>query len=117
MELYNGLQFLIMKYIITESRLESLIFKYLDDKFEGIEIKKGRPDGLVFAFPNEEYGLMRLENTGELYIYHEISDEIEKMFSMEEDDVLKVIERYVKSRYNLRVIKTRAIYFSNSVIR
>jgi hypothetical protein len=106
-----------MKYIITESRLESLIFKYLDDKFEGIEIKKGRPDGLVFAFPNEEYGLMRLENTGELYIYHEISDEIEHMFSMNEDDVLKVIERYVKSRYNLRVIKTRAIYFSNSVIR
>jgi hypothetical protein len=106
-----------MKYIITESRLESLIFKYLDDKFEGIEIKKGRPDGLVFAFPNEEYGLMRLENTGELYIYHEISDEIEHMFSMEEDDVLKVIGRYVKSRYNLRAIKTRAIYFSNSTIR
>jgi hypothetical protein len=48
-----------MKYIITESRLENLIFKFLDDKFEGIELKKGDYSAIVFVFPGEEFGLMR----------------------------------------------------------
>jgi hypothetical protein len=30
-----------MKYIITENRLNNLIFKYLDVKLDGIEGKKG----------------------------------------------------------------------------
>jgi hypothetical protein len=93
-----------MKYIITESRLESLIFKYLDDKFEGIELKKGISDGLIFAFPRKKYGLMRWENTGELYTNYDISEEIGHMFSMDISDVLKVIGRYVESRYNLKVV-------------
>ena len=93
-----------MKYIITESRLENIIFKFLDSKLDGIEIKKGVSDGLIFAFPNEEYGLMRLENTGELYTYYEISEGIGQMFSMDMSDVLNVIGRYVENRYNLKVV-------------
>jgi hypothetical protein len=93
-----------MKYIITESRLDKVVFKYLDSKLDGIELKKGISDGLIFAFPNEEYGLMRLENTGELYTNYDISEEIGHMFSMDMSDVLKVIGRYVESRYNLKVV-------------
>jgi hypothetical protein len=33
MELCNGLQFLIMKYIITESRLENIILEFLNSNF------------------------------------------------------------------------------------
>jgi len=29
-----------MKYIISESRLDNVIFKYLDSKLDGIELKK-----------------------------------------------------------------------------
>jgi septum formation topological specificity factor MinE len=104
MELYNGLQFLIMKYIITESRVEKVIFKYLDIKLEGIELKEGRyDDTLILVFPGEEYGLMGWDKPNKLYTYYKVIDDIENMFSMEEDDVLDVIGRYVESRYNLKV--------------
>jgi hypothetical protein len=104
MELYNDLQFLIMKYIITESRLENLIFKYLDSMLDGIKLKEGRyDDSLIFVFPGEEYGLMGWDKPYKLYTYYEVIDDIEHMFSMEEDDVLDVIGRYVESRYNLKV--------------
>ena len=104
MELYNGLQFLIMKYIITESRMENLIFKYLDSMLDGIKLKEGRyDDSLIFVFPGEEYGLMGWDKPYKLYTYYEVIDDIEHMFSMEEDDVLDIIGRYVESRYNLKV--------------
>ena len=104
MELYNDLQFLIMKYIITESRLENLIFKYLDSMLDGIKLKEGRyDDSLIFVFPGEEYGLMGWDKPYKLYTYYKVIDDIENMFSMEEDDVLDVIGRYVESRYNLKV--------------
>ena len=93
-----------MKYIITESRFENLIFKYLDNKLDGIELKEGRyDDSLIFVFPGEEYGLMGWDKPYKLYTYYEVIDDIELMFSMEEDDVLDIIGRYVESRYNLKV--------------
>ena len=93
-----------MKYIITESRLENLIFKYLDSMLDGIKLKEGRyDDSLIFVFPGEEYGLMGWDKPYKLYTYYEVIDDIEHMFSMEEDDVLDIIGRYVESRYNMKV--------------
>ena len=103
MELCNDLQFLIMKYIITESRLENIIFKYLDDKFEGIELKKGKYCDIVFAFPGEEFGLIAWDSPDELFPLLDLINDIELMFSMDRSDVLDFIGRYVESRYNLKV--------------
>ena len=108
MELCNGLQFLIMKYIITESRLENLIFKFLDDKLEGIEIKKGDYSDIVFAFPGETYGLMGWKKPNNLFTDDLIIDDIKLMFSMNKSDAFDVIGRYVESRYNLKVRNNRS---------
>jgi hypothetical protein len=102
-----------MKYIITESRFENLIFKYLDNKLDGIELKKGDYSAIVFVFPGEESGLMRWlgkKSRGQLLTYYEIVDEVETMFSMDESDDLDVIGRYVESRYNLKVNKNWLSY-------
>jgi len=96
-----------MKYIITESRLENIIFKYLDDKLNGFEWKKGKYSDIVLALPGEEYGLIGWEKPGKLYVYWEIVDEIKLMFSMLKSESLDVIGRYVESRYNLKVNRTR----------
>lgn len=40
-----------MKYIITESRFESLIFNYLDSKLDDIELVKGKSSDIVFISP------------------------------------------------------------------
>jgi hypothetical protein len=99
-----------MKYIIPENRLQNIIFKYLDDKLNGIEIKKGKYSDIVLALPGEEYGLMGWENPGTLYVHWEFVDEIKLMFSMLESESLDVIGRYVESRYNLKVNRTRSRY-------
>jgi hypothetical protein len=100
-----------MKYIITESRLDKVIFKYLDDMLEGVELKKGKNVDIVFLFPDTmptfpwaTYGVMGWDNRGKLYIVRDIISDVKSMFSMDEsDDVKNVIGRYIEDRYNLKV--------------
>lgn len=95
-----------MKYIITESKLDKIISKYLDIKLNGVEKRKGRYVDIVFTFPNENYGVLGFEQPGDLYVYYKIIDEIISLFGMEESDALDVIGRYIEDRYNLEVINT-----------
>jgi hypothetical protein len=99
-----------MKYIITESRLENIIFKYLDDKLNGFEWRKGQYSDIVLALHGEEYGLMGWEKHDKLYVNWEFVDEIKLMFSMLKSESLDVIGRYVESRYNLKVNHTHLTY-------
>jgi hypothetical protein len=97
-----------MKYIITESRLEKVVFKYLDDKLEGTDIKKGIVSDFVFAVPGKDVGLFAVnkyhkKGDNYLHIYFPLFDEIQTMFSMKEGDVLEVIGKYLESRYNMKL--------------
>jgi hypothetical protein len=99
-----------MKYIITESRLESLIFKYLDNKLNGIELKKGRYSDIVFAFPNEQYGLLGYMNYGHLYIFLDLRNDIKSFFSITSDEAEDLIGKYVESKFNL-MVKYKSVAF------
>ncbi len=97
-----------MKYIITESRLEKVVFKYLDDKLEGTDIKKGIVSDFVFAVPGKDVGLFAVnkyhkKGDNYLHIYFPLFDEIQTMFSMKEGDVLELIGKYLESRYNMKL--------------
>ena len=97
-----------MKYIITESRLENLIFKYLDNKLKGADIKKGIVSDFVFVVPGKDVGLFAVnkyhkKGDNYLHIYFPLFDEIQTMFSMKEGDVLEVIGKYLESRYNMKL--------------
>ena len=95
-----------MKYIITENRLNSIIFKYLDVKYGALEQKKGKYYDIVFHFPGEEYGKLGWEKSGVLYVFYELMDEISDYFGLESNDSLRVIGKWVEGRYNLKVINT-----------
>jgi hypothetical protein len=99
-----------MKYIIPENRLQNIIFKYLDDKLNGFEWKKGKYSDIALSLPGEEYGLMGWEKPGKLYVNWEFIDEIKLMFSMREFESLDVIGKYVESRYNLKVNHTHGVH-------
>jgi hypothetical protein len=101
-----------MKYIITESKLDRVIFRYLDMKLDGIELKKGKYCDIVFAFPGEEFGLMGWKSPDELFTLLDLINDIELMFLMDESDVLDVIGRYVESRYNLKVNSSISEYIN-----
>ena len=95
-----------MKYIITENRLNSIIFKYLDVKYGALEQKKGKYVDIVFHFPGEEYGKLGLEKPETLYVYDVLMNEISNFFGLESVDSLRVIGKWVEDRYNLKVINT-----------
>ena len=95
-----------MKYIITESRLDNIIFNYLDMKLNGIEKRKGRYTDFIFALPDEEYGILGWKKSGVLYVYYKIKEDIQNMFGLESPDALDVIGRYIEDRYNLKVKNT-----------
>jgi hypothetical protein len=99
-----------MKYIITESRLENIIFKYLDNKLDGIELKEGEYCDIIFVFPGEKFGLMGWKKSNQLFTYWKIIDDIETMFSMDVFDAHRAIGRYVESRYNLKVSSDQVVW-------
>ena len=105
-----------MKYIITESKLDKVIFKYLDMKLNGIEERNGENVDIVFSFPNENFGILGWKKSGYLYVSQELSDEIKDMFGLESSDVLNLIARYVEDRHNLEVIHTPWVTYSTEIV-
>ena len=95
-----------MKYIINENRLEQMVFKFLDSKFENLEQVKGKYYDIIFRFPGEEYGVLGWDKSGDFYINNRFIDDISSFFPIEKTDIEKIIGRYVEDRYNLRVINT-----------
>jgi len=101
-----------MKYIITENRLNNLIFKYLDAKLDGIETRKGEYVDIIFVFPDEEYGMLGWKKSGDLYVFYKLRDEISDYFGLEKDDSLRVIGKWVEDRHNLKVINTNVLTYN-----
>jgi len=95
-----------MKYIITESKLNNIIFKYLDTKYDALEEKKGRYSDIVFTFPGEEYGVLGWDKSGDLYVCYELRYEISNLFGIENVNSLRVIGKWVEGKYNLKVTNT-----------
>jgi hypothetical protein len=96
-----------MESLITQNRLINIIFDYLDWKLNGIEKRQSMFTDFIFVLPDEEYVVMGWENSGALYVFYELMDEIKNMFGLESPDALDVIGRYIEDRYNLKVRHTR----------
>ena len=95
-----------MRYIITENRLNDIIFKYLDMKYGALEQKKGKYADIIFYFPGEKWGKLGWVKSGDLYVYYELRNEISNYFGLEKVDSLRIIGKWVEDRYNLKVIDT-----------
>jgi hypothetical protein len=103
-----------MKYIITENRLNDVIFKFLDFNYGALEPKKdimfGYPllDTVRLRYPDPEKGTGEImwRKSGDLSINYEIMAKISNYFGIENDDSLRIIGKWVEDRYNLKVINT-----------
>ena len=93
-----------MKVIIPESRLEEIIFKYLDIEFKDLEQLKGRFCPKIFKLPNEEFGIMGKEGK-RLWVNRKLTNKILSFIPIKKTEILKIIGRYVEDRYNLEVKK------------
>jgi len=105
-----------MKYIITENRLNNIIFKYLDIKYGALEQKKGEYSDIVFVFPDDECGLLGWRKSGYLTIFVYLRNEISNYFGLEKVDSLKVIGKWVEDRYNLEVTQTNITFGDRNLV-
>jgi hypothetical protein len=94
-----------MKYLITESQFDKVIFRYLDNQ-DFIPIEKG--DNIYFVnSEGDEYAQIRYnKDDGWCYIHYKLVDEISSFFSLEESDSMEVIGRWVENTLQMRVTDT-----------
>ena len=95
-----------MKYLITESQFDKVIFKYLDNQ-DFIQIDMN--DSIYFVNSEEDkYAQIRFDkDDGWCAIYYELIDEISAFFSMKGSDSQEVIGRWVENTLQMKVTITR----------
>jgi hypothetical protein len=84
-----------MKYLITESQRDKVIFKYLDNQ-DFIQIEKG--DGVYFVnSEGDEYAQIRyFKKDSKCVIYTGLIGEVSSFFSMQGYDARETIGRWVE---------------------
>ena len=94
-----------MKYKITDSKLDSVIFLYLDNQ-DFIRIE--RDDKIYFTnSEGDEYAQIKYnKSSGWCYASWELVGEISSFFSLEEFDSEKVIGKWVENTLQVRVTHT-----------
>ncbi len=94
-----------MKYKITDNKLESVIFLYLDNQ-DFIPIEKG--DKIYFAnSEGDEYAQIRYDkDDGWCGIYYKLIEEISSFFSLDESEAKQVIGRWVENTLQMMVTGT-----------
>jgi len=94
-----------MKYLITESKLDNIVFKYLDNQ-DFIKIEK---DNNVYFVNSEsdKYAQIRYDKSdGWCNIKIDLIREIMSFFSLRRSDSEKIIGRWVENTLQMRVEHT-----------
>ena len=94
-----------MKYLITESQLDKVIFKYLDNQ-DFIQIETD--DNIYFTnSEGDEHAQVRYDKrNGVCYIYWKLIQEISHFFSIEYSDSELVIGRWSENSLQMKVSET-----------
>ncbi len=94
-----------MKFILTESKFEQVVFKYLDNQ-DFIRIEK---DDVVYFLnsADDRYAQIRyVKDDGQCFIYVKLVREISSFFSLDEDDSEELIGKWVENTLQMKVSNT-----------
>ena len=105
-----------MKYLITESQFDKLIFKYLNNQDF---IVTGNDTSLFFVNSDDDkYAQIRYdEDDGWCYIDYDLIGEISTFFSLQRSDSKEVISRWVENTLQMKATNTMALSKGNFSIR
>ena len=99
-----------MKYLITESQIDNVIFKYLDNQDfiirKSVKTSFGVSNIIHFLKSESSFlsdSLINFYRDGECFINFELIDEIATFFSMDFDDSKYVIGRWVEHTLDEKV--------------
>ena len=89
-----------MKYLITESQLDKVIFKYLNNQ-DFIQIVKG--NRIYFVNSDDEYAQIRFDkDDGWCFIYTNLVKEISSFFSLGLSGSEEVIGKWVENTLQMK---------------
>ena len=89
-----------MKYLIKESQLDKVIFKFLDNQ-KFVKIKKGR--NLFFTYSHDDdWGVIKYDNHL-LIINKDLTLEVMSFFSIDQDDAEILIRDWVSNKINKQI--------------
>lgn len=100
-----------MKYLITESQIDNIIFQYLDNQ-DFIQIE--RNDAIYFV-NSERDGFAQIKydiEDGRCFINYNFIEEISSFFSIDESDSKQVIIRWVENTLKMNVTDTSGAILS-----
>ena len=98
-----------MKYLITESQLDKVIFRYLDNQ-DFIKIKKNNKIYFINS-EGDEYAQIRYDKSdGWCGVKKDLMDEISTFFSLKESDSKEVIGRWVENTLQMKVKQTDDLF-------
>jgi hydroxymethylglutaryl-CoA reductase len=92
-----------MKYLITESQFDNIIFKYLDNQdFVVIKMK----NRLYYVnSEGDEYAQVRYHPKDRwCTIHYDLADEISKFFSLDYEDSINVINKWIENKLGIKSI-------------
>ena len=92
-----------MKFIITESRMERIISKYLDLQ-DFVKVEK---DNYIYFFNSIEDEFFQIKydkNVGKCYFNVDLVDEISSFFSLEYLDSKNLIGKWVENTLQIKVL-------------
>jgi hypothetical protein len=92
-----------MKYLINESQLEGVIYKYLDSIFENYTVEKG---GILFHIlvirNGEQDATVGIDLEGDrVAVDYKLREQLQSMFSIDEEYANKIVKGYIKEKLNL----------------
>ena len=89
-----------MKYLIKESQLDKVIFKFLDNQ-KFVKVKRGKD--LFFAYsPDDGWGVIKYDKY-RLIINKDLTSEVMSFFSMDQDDAEISIRDWVSQKINKQI--------------
>ena len=89
-----------MKYLITESQLDKIIFRYLDNQ-NFVKIKKDKEICFLYS-PDDLWAVMKYMR-GKLIINENLTREIQSFFSIDEDDAEILIRDWVSKETGINI--------------
>ena len=89
-----------MKYLITESQLDKIIFRYLDNQ-NFVKIKKDKEICFLYS-PDDLWAVMRYMR-GKVIINENLTREIQSFFSIDEDDAEILIRDWVSKETGINI--------------
>ena len=102
-----------MKYLITESQLDRVVFKYLNNQ-DFIQIKKG--DNIYFVnSEGDEYAEIRFDKKESwCYVHLGLIEEISSFFSLGATDSKEIIGKWIENTLEVKIEYTAWVYRKNS---